>query len=57
MILFTFLNGQIQNNNSICSIVIIIKPPHHPPLDILTSVKLYTKVLHGKRLDTHFSFY
>ena len=40
MILFTFLNGQIQNNNGICSIVIIIKPPHHPPLDILTSLKL-----------------
>ena len=40
MILFTFLNEQIQNNNSNCWIFILIKPPHHTPSNILTSLKL-----------------
>ena len=56
MILLTFLNGQMLNNNSNCWIfIIIMKAPHHCIRYTYLS-KLVNKLLHGKTLDTYFSF-
>ena len=57
MILFTFLDAQVQNKDSNCRIFIIIKSPHHTPSHTLTPSKTVNKSITWKKATYTFQFY